>query len=341
MKKFDFCIGNPPYQSTSAGEKKADDSVYNYFMDGAYQVARKVELITPARFLFENGNTPKAWNEKMLKDDHFKVAYYESDSNKVFPTLPIPIKGGIAIHYRDEQKYFGPITHFTVYPQLNSILNKVIGLDFDPITDIIFNQNKFNLDNLYKDYPNLIDEISSDGREKRLTSGCLGYDCFHDNIEKGDVRIVGYKNNQRTYKYVRREYIDSSSSNIDSYKVIVPANTGSGTFGETITPPFTEGPGTGYTQTYIGFGIFKTKQEALNLEKYIKTKFLRTMLGIVKVTQNGKKDMYKYVPLQSFGTEGDIDWSVPVKAIDKQLYKKYNLTSEEIEFIETHVKEME
>lgn len=64
------------------------------------------------------------------------------------------------------------------------------------------------------------------------------------------------------------------------------------------------------------------------------------MLGILKVTQNGKKETWKYVPLQNFTPNSDIDWSKSIPEIDKQLYAKYGLSQEEIGFIETHVKEM-
>ena len=74
-KLFDYVIGNPPYQEEA--RDTSDKPVYNIFMDAAYEVGRKVELITPARFLFNAGKTPKAWNEKMLNDEHFKVLYFE------------------------------------------------------------------------------------------------------------------------------------------------------------------------------------------------------------------------------------------------------------------------
>ena len=95
--KFDFVIGNPPYQETQEGT--SDKPVYNDFMDAAYAVADRVELITPARFLFNAGKTPKVWNEKMLNDKHLKVLYYEQDSSKIFSNTDI--KGGVAITYRD------------------------------------------------------------------------------------------------------------------------------------------------------------------------------------------------------------------------------------------------
>jgi hypothetical protein len=81
--------------------------------------------------------------------------------------------------------------------------------------------------------------------------------------------------------------------------------------------------------------------EAENTEKYIKTKFVRAMLGILKITQDCPGPKWKYVPLQDFTSTSDIDWTQPIAAIDQQLYKKYDLTPDEIGFIETHVKEME
>lgn len=96
----------------------------------------------------------------------------------------------------------------------------------------------------------------------------------------------------------------------------------------------------GYTQSFIGIGSFSTVDEANAALKYIKSKFARTMLGILKITQDNNRETWKYVPLQDFTSASDIDWSKPVPEIDRQLYAKYGLDEKEIEFIETHVKEM-
>lgn len=116
-KLFDFVIGNPPYQEDKRGESTTALPVYHDFMSAAYEVATAVELITPARFLFNAGRTPKAWNEKMLSDVHLKVHDYEPDASKVFPMAEI--KGGVAITYRDSSKNYGAIGTFTVYKELN------------------------------------------------------------------------------------------------------------------------------------------------------------------------------------------------------------------------------
>ena len=74
--------------------------------------------------------------------------------------------------------------------------------------------------------------------------------------------------------------------------------------------------------------------------KYIKTRFARTLLGILKITQDLNAEKWKYVPLQDFTPASDIDWSKSIHEIDLQLYRKYGLDEKEIEFIESHVKEM-
>ena len=75
--------------------------------------------------------------------------------------------------------------------------------------------------------------------------------------------------------------------------------------------------------------------------KYVKSKFARTMLGVLKITQDNPREKWSKVPLQDFTSNSDIDWSKSVSEIDQQLYKKYNLSDEEINFIESKVKEME
>lgn len=94
-KLFNYVIGNPPYNEdfeNSGNNGNFAKPVYNYFMDAAYEVADKVELIHPARFLFNAGSTPKVWNNKMLSDEHFKVLHYDANSTSVFPNTDI--RGG-------------------------------------------------------------------------------------------------------------------------------------------------------------------------------------------------------------------------------------------------------
>ena len=141
------------------------------------------------------------------------------------------------------------------------------------------------------------------------------------------------------HKYIRREYVNNVE-NLMAYKVYVPQASGSGAFGEAMSQPVIEEPKTAATETFISIGNFDSEVEAKALEKYIKSKFLRAMLSVLKVTQNGNRGVWKMIPLQDFTSSSDIDWSQSIAEIDQQLYAKYGLSAEEIAFIESHVKEM-
>ena len=122
---------------------------------------------------------------------------------------------------------------------------------------------------------------------------------------------------------------------------MLPEANGTGRFGETISSPLVALPREGATDTFISIGKFDSKDEAEALLRYIKTKFARAMLGVNKVTQHNPKSVWKMIPMQDFTSSSDIDWSKSVKEIDRQLYAKYGLDENEINFIESHVKEME
>ena len=343
--KFNAIVGNPPYQLTTEGT--SDTPVYHLFMDISFKLSDRVTLITPARFLFNAGKTPKEWNEKMLNDEHFKVILYKSKSSDVFPN--VDIMGGIAVTYRDAKQNFGKIGTFTNYDELNSIQKKVTShFDFSPLSNIIYPQNKFILENLYKDYPQYRKVIGSDGRERRLTTSIFEQlDIFvtQENHKDQELMILGLINNIRTYRYVYKKYIEPHC-NLMKYKILIPKSNGSGAIGEVLsTPligePLIGNPLIGYTQSFIGVGCFDNRSEAEAALKYIKSKFARTLLGVLKATQDNSKEVWRFVPLQDFTSTSDIDWSKSVSDIDRQLYAKYGLTEEETSFIEEMIKEME
>jgi hypothetical protein len=337
--KFDAIVGNPPYQITQ--ENTSDDPIYYHFYDLSFKLSSFVTLITPARFLFNVGKTPKEWNKKVLNDNHFKVIRYNQDSSYFFPNTEI--KGGIAITIRDESKNFGKIGAFSIYPQLNTILNKIENTkDFKSIMNEIYLQNKFNLAVLYKDFPKYKNIIGSKGNEKRLTTKIFDQISIFtkEKSSTDDIKIIGLIDNSRYYRYIPIKYLDTHE-NLSKYKVILPKSNGTGALGEKLSAPFIGEPKLGYTQSFIGIGAFNNKTEAEAALKYIKTKFTRTMLGILKVTQDNNKPVWKFVPLQDFTSSSDINWNGSISDIDRQLYHKYNLTNEEITFIEDHIKPMD
>lgn len=320
--KFDVVIGNPPYQEET--KDTSDKPIYNYFMSEAYKFADKVCFITPARFLFNAGKTPKKWNAKMLNDKHLKVAYYEQDSSNVFPNTDI--KGGVAITYRDAQKNFGKIGTFTHFEELNSILRKVVDDRFESIFPIISVQMDYKFKPEYKI---LQAGLTSNIFEKQS-------ELFSkDKASEKQAKIMGRFNSKRTYRFIDEKYL-ILPENYNKFKVFLPESNGSGAIGEVLSTPLV-----GHTQTFISFGAFDNREEAENLLKYIKTKFARTMLGTLKITQHNKAPTWVNVPLQNFTSNSDIDWSQSIAQIDQQLYKKYGLSEKEIAFIEEKVREME
>lgn len=342
--KFDYVIGNPPYQDETLGDNKGfAPPVYNKFLDASYEIAEKVEMIHPARFLFNAGSTPKAWNEKMLSDPHFKVLHYEADASSIFPNTDI--KGGVVVSYRDSCSDFGAIGVFTKYAKLNAILHKVTETaDFISLSNIVVTRTAYRLtDKMHEDHPEAIGQLSK-GHAYDMATNIFDRlpQIFFDakpTDGKDYIRILGRTNNERAYKYVRRDYVNKVK-NLDKFKLFIPKANGIGAFGEVISSPITATPGVGSTETFLSIGILDSEYEMDAALKYIKTKFARALLGVLKTTQDITPDKWKYVPLQDFTAHSDIDWSKSVAEIDQQLYRKYDLTADEIEFIETHVKEM-
>ena len=341
--KFDFLIGNPPYQDETLGDNKGfAPPIYDKFMDAAYEVAEKVELIHPARFLFNAGSTPKAWNQKMLSDKHFKILHYEEDASRLFSNTEI--KGGVVVSYRDSENVFGAIGIFTPQVEMQEILRKV-SVDAGTVADIGVTSYAYHFTELmHKEHPEARILLSK-GHDYDLKSNVLDklpLVFLKNNPLDGEdyIKIMGRSNNERVIRYVKRKYINNVS-NLDSYKIFLPKASGIGSFGESLAPSIIAEPGVGYTETFFGIGAFDNQKEAKWLDKYLKTKLARALLSVCKKTQMITPSAFKYVPLQDFTDSSDIDWSRSITEIDQQLYAKYGLSQEEIDFIETHVKEME
>ena len=303
-----------------------------------------MELITPARFLFDAGGTPKKWNEKMLNDEHLVVEMYEQDSGKVFSGTSIT--GGVVITYRDSKKNFGSIDVFSPFEELNSIVQKVTHQTNEDISSIVSNRGLYKYSNLaYQEEPEEMKKTA----DRRIAPSCFErmpklFTQSKPDDEHEYVRVYGNVGNERVYRWFRRDYVDNVE-NIDRYKVFISkADGAAGTIGKPIPArvsgrPVVIEPGVIGTETYIAIGSFTSAKEANALCKYIKSKFARALLGVLKVTQNNAKPTWRKIPIQDFSSS-EIDWDAPIQAIDQQLYKKYNLSDAEIAFIETHVKEM-
>lgn len=333
--KFDAVVGNPPYQLSS--ENTSDKPIYNVFMDGAFSISDKVSFITPARFLFNAGKTPNAWNQKMLNDEHFKVIWYKANSTDVFPN--VDIKGGVAVTFRNAKEKYPVIGTFTDYNELKTILDKVKSRTSEYIDQYVYAPESYKFtQEMHLAYPQARAFLSK-GHNFDVTTNIFEKLSFAFSDTKTEIKSVGVYgrlNNDRIYKYIERKYI-TGPDNFDYYKILLPKSNGSGALGEVLSTPVIGQPAIGHTQTFLSIGKLNTQEEAEACLKYIKSKFARCLLGILKVTQDNKKSVWKYVPMQDFSSKSDIDWEKSISEIDAQLYKKYTLSDDEIKFIEAKI----
>lgn len=335
--KFNAVVSNPPYQ---VGVNK--EPLYHHFISIGMEIGDLGTLIHPGRFLFNAGKTPKAWNQKMLNDEHFKVVKYWKKSDEVFDA--VDIKGGVAVTMWDKQNVIGPIGTFVLHDELRTIQEKVESLGEESFSKLVYSRDLYQLTELfYKENPELEGRQSKGHRfDLGTTAFSLFPEVFSDEKPAGDgyALVVGRENDTRIAKWIKKEYL-KLPDNFESYKVVVPKSNGSGHFGESLSSPFVAAPFHAQNTTFLSIGKFDSIFEAEACLKYIKTKFVRCMLGILKVTQDNPKSVWSKVPLQNFTQQSDINWDLSIPELDAALYQKYNLTQDEIDFIESNVSAMQ
>jgi hypothetical protein len=358
--KFDAVVGNPPYQESTDGYNR-QEPIYQYFYDSAENIGEKYCLISPARFLFNAGLTKKEWNLKMLNHPNLRVVYYNSNSNELFQNTDI--KGGVAAILFDRNKIFGAIQKFIPNDDVRKIASHFVDSPSINLPSIMFGGRsdlKFN-DEFIKDYPNSAADRLSQIQEKHPDVTELGPNEEHE-LKSSTLEVLHYAfknekpkylndyycilgliNGKRAWQWIEKKYMQPRyphNNNIDKYKVFVPKANGSGTFGEILSTPIVGRPSDSATSTFISIGSFDTEIEAANALKYLKTKLLRCLLSVLKITQDNPPLKWSLIPIQDFTNESDINWSKSISEIDLQLYKKYQLSDEEIGFIEENVQPM-
>ena len=146
---------------------------------------------------------------------------------------------------------------------------------------------------------------------------------------KYTTRLYHIENQKRKIEYINGAVITKNKADIDAYKVFIPTASGSGNDPYVLGSPEFAPKNSVCSQSFL-YAAFETEEEAKNFISYLQTKFFRILVSAAKVTQSAAKRVYRFVPLQDFSKK----WN------DKTLYKKYDLTDEEIEFIESMIKPM-
>ena len=342
--KFDFVIGNPPYQEMS--KNKMTRSIYPDFVRSSQAIGQIVSLVMPARWMSgENGpyRETQYFIDEMLKGDHLQSFHLYPISSDLFPN--VDIKGGVCffvwnrayscdrVNYTitENGAYKKVLTSFRIaenviirFPELISILEKTKAISTIYLNTWVSSRNPFGfISDLFTKNKEGVSRISEEKQQD------------------DDYLVHGLLKNKRVIRYIPNSALKKNIHIAHSYKVFLPRANGSGVVGEVFSTPMIGTPMMICTETFLQIGVFDNCTEAENLLKYVKTKYFRTMVGIKKTAVFNYKECFTFVPLQDFTAASDIDWSRSVAEIDRQLYAKYGLSAEEVAFIEEKIKPME
>ncbi|VEU71648.1 Eco57I restriction-modification methylase [Mesomycoplasma ovipneumoniae] len=342
-KKVDFAavIGNPPYQK-SISKVKSNSSLskqlFPYYTILSMKISSDLSsLIIPARW-FTGDAQDKSFLKlrEFLKDENtLSDLYYYQDTNSIFNH--VEIKGGVC-HFLSSSNHIGDINFVKVLEEKKistkrnlflkgldivltdeiqfSVLNKIKNEEFSSLTEITTGRNAFGI-------------TGKESIVKTISSA----DIFENACE---LRCK--------YNLVRYITEDKVTKNIDifnSYKVFVSKSAGApNTDKKVIGEPYIGGLKSACTDSLIPIGKFDNLFEAKSLQKYLKTKFSRYMISLVKSSQNTTQIVYRFVPMQDFTENSDIDWTKSIVEIDEQLFDKYNLSTEERQHIKKSIKDM-
>ena len=339
-------VGNPPYQMNDGGAYASAMPIYQIFSDFAKHVSDVHCLIEPARWM-TGGKGLNRYRNKMMHDMHVKSIDDFINSKDVFPN--VDIKGGIVIYLHDNG-YDGPCTYTR---HSNWSEETTVRYLYSDGCDIILRDS--NLADIYHSVhrngsnKTSVADICSSQKPYGLRSDFFGNEAKYSlpalresKIDNGySVLGLDAVSKKRVVKYADNGYPFPKNGQLGKYKLFIPRNYGCGILGEVPASPVPASPNMACTETFVELGGFDTEAELENLYSYFKTKFFRALAGIKKQDQSASRSIYEYVPLQDFSSSSDIDWSKPVSDIDSQLYSKYGLSDEEIEFIEQSIKPMD
>ena len=353
--KFDVVVGNPPYQENDHGKREDGSAnasaspLYHHFFHLAQSIAtEKIELIFPARWLNGAGKGLGEFSKDMLNERHIKSLTLFKNSSYVF--VNTEIKGGV-LYLTYDKAYDGPanITVIDEYGQKNyfdSYLDSTGEGIFIPFGELqsIYKKVNLKLDLSSNNIQMITSVLKPFGLRTDFFRNPQKYglpDVYETKRNNSDIEVIGLDRMKRVIKYIPKDYpIPDGQKLINKWKVFGPYAYGSGQFGESAPNLLIGTPYQISTETFLVFGPFESKQEADAFKKYFETKFFRAMIGILKTTQHSTTT-YGFVPLQDFTNNSDIDWTKSISEIDQQLYKKYGLDQNEINFIEEKVKGMD
>lgn len=331
--KFDVIIGNPPYQLSDGGAQASARPIYQYFVESSIKLEPHfIVMITPSRW-FSGGKNLNSFRANMLKDKRIKEIHDYLNASECFPG--VEIKGGVNYflwdsHYdgdcRINTHFEGKIISTACRPLLEE--NCDVFIRNNELVSIFRKVKKFREDS----FSALVSPMKPFGLRGDFFSNPKKYNMPNIRTNKidNDLTIHGLYKGKRTCRYIGEEYPIPKKEYLKKYKLFMARNQGSGILGETFSKPIFAGPNELCTETFVVIGLFDSRQEMENCWSYMITKFFRAMIGLRKLDQGMSQNVYQFVPIQDFSKP----WT------DKELYAKYDLTKEEIAFIESMIKPM-
>lgn len=333
--KIKAIVGNPPYQIIDGGGTGSSAvPVYNSFVAVSQSLKPNyISMIMPAKW-YSGGRGLDEFRQEMLNDTRMSKLVDFVDSRDVFPT--VDIAGGICYFLWDadydddctvvnisngkmssEKRFLNAFDTFIRDSRIIEIINKAMPQTSSPsLAQKVYSRKPFGLRSFDKGFP------AKPGRNIRLFgSGGISY------LSESDVpqnlalapkwKVIMSKASAEHAGQTDKEGRKRIVSRLEVLE-----------------------PGTICTESYLLLDIFDSEEDARNMHKYMRTQFVRFLIGAILLTQNIVRDKFRFVPQQDFTANSDIDWSKSIEEIDAQLYAKYLLSNDEIAFIESMIKPM-
>lgn len=322
--KFDVIIGNPPYQLGSDGGTR-DVPIYNHFVEQAKKLnPRYLSMIIPSRWM-ASGLGLSEFRQTMLNDRHIRKLVDYPVASEVFSG--VEIKGGVC-YFLWERDMEGDCAVTTIRG------DEVIGpvdRKLDEYDILVRDSRALNILRKVqnKNEPSITEILSVD-KEFGWTSNFTG---FHEEQNKGDVALYFIRRGKRGNGWISRDEIIKSSNLVDTWKVLIPQAGSDG--GQKLPdlvlgkPMIVSSPSV-CTQSFLFFYV-QSAEEARSIDSYLRTRFFRFLVSLRKITQHATRSTYTWVPQQKW----DRNWT------ENELYQKYDITKDEIAFIETMISPME
>ena len=329
--KFDVIIGNPPYQMGDGGNGASAKPIYHLFIQQAKKLNPNfLTMIIPARW-YSGGKGLDDFRTSMLQDRKIRILVDYFDSEDCFPG--IDLSGGVC-YFLWNRNSEGLCKVITIRNNKQSILERNL-IEKNDNTFIRFNEAIPIINKIRVSTQTNFSSIVSNRNPFGLTTNTK----IEENKTYNTIMVHAYPKSG----YISSAKITKNTDWVSLKKVYISYAYGErGDFPYLVLgKPFIGDENTCCTETYLVIGAGKTSLECTNIISYIKTKFFRFMILLKKNTQHATQSVYSLVPSQDFSSKSDIDWNSPIPEIDAQLYKKYNLSQEEINFIESMIRPME